>query len=405
MTPALRICSALLVVGALVAADPVSATPAAVAPATVAPAAGSPQVANVNGTPLTLRDLENSLLHKEGGELIEEWVHSHVENLDYDKLADQEVVLSVGFNKITRRELADALLRKGAGPVRDELIKIKLVEQAITAAGIVIDQAALDETYARMSKRFEAQWAAKGETRIDFANFLMTKEKQTPEQFRAQPGFRMLAGLQALVHFQARAEWDDAELRAWFEANRARWRQGEAVDLAVIAIPWRPEPGPDGKPVVTAAERERLTQVMDQLFRTVKGDPKLFTQTWALYARSWDAEVKEGGRVGFVDRSGHREGGTDKTRVIGADLMAATWNVARFPTLVPPFASDWGVEFAMVYGHRALREPVYETMRDQVRDDRIDDTLEARTEVVLRQLRQQARITYQSLPEIINGPR
>jgi hypothetical protein len=404
MNPAVRLRVWLVLAPLLVPLMAALAAEPAPAPAP-APGPASPTVATINSAPMTLRDIEDALLQKEGAELIEEWVHKQLEQLNYGKLGEDDVILSIGFNKITRREIADALLRKGAGQVRDELIKIRLVEQAIAAAGIAIDEKALMATYERMRKRFEDQWAAKGETRIDFANFLQTKEKQTPEQFRAQPGFRMLAGLQALVHHRARDEFSEPDLRAWFEANRARWRQTEAVDLAVIAIPWRPEPGPDGKPVVTPAERERLTQVMDSLFRQVKADPKTFAQTWAVYARSYDPEITEGGHVGFVDRSGHRDGGSDKSRVIGAELMAACWQVTRFPTFVPPFASDWGVEFAVVMGHRPLREPVFEDLREQIRSDRIDETLEARTEALLRELKQQAKITYQSLPEIINGPR
>ncbi len=365
----------------------------------------SPTVATVNGIPLTLRDVEDSLLRREGGELVEEWVHHQLEALDFTKLTDDDVILAIGFNKITRREIADSLLRQGVGKVRDELINIRLVEQAIAAAGIVVGPAEIDATYLRMSKRFAADLAKKGDTQIDFANYLQVKEKMTPEQFRAQPGFRMIAGLQALVHLRAKDEWNDDDLRAWFTANRQRWRQIEAVDLAVIAIPYRQEPGPNGRPIVAPAERERLMQVMDSLSRQITGRQLTFGQIWALYAKTWDPEVHDGGRVGWVEVNGRREGAGDKTRIIGPEVMNAAWTVTTFPTLLPPLAGTWGVELAEVRAHRPLKEPVYEDVRNQVHADRVDETLDLRTNTLLRELRQKAKIDYASLPEIINGQR
>lgn len=368
----------------------------------------SPAVATIDGSPVTLRELEDVLLKKEGADLVEEWVHGQLQGLDFAKLQDDDVILAIGFNKITRREIADSLLRKGVGKVRDELINIRLVEAAIAEAGITVGPEQLDATWERMRKRFEEKIADGGDTRIDFVNYLQVKEKMTPEQFRAQAGFRMLAGLQALVHHRAKDEWDDPALRAWFDANKARWHRTEAVDLAVIAIPYNREPGPDGLPVVTAAERERLMQVMVSLYRQLSSkDPKAlgFARTWALYGKSWDPETRDGGHVGFVERSGRRDGATGTTRILGAELMAAAWNVAVFPTLLPPIASDWGVELAEVRGRRAAREPVYEDLRERVKADRIDETLEQRTEAVLKGLRTKAKIEYASLPDLINGRR
>ena len=60
----------------LMAAEPV------VPPVAVAPRV-SPTVATINGIPLTLRDIEDSLFRREGGELVEEWVHHQLESLDF----------------------------------------------------------------------------------------------------------------------------------------------------------------------------------------------------------------------------------------------------------------------------------------------------------------------------------
>ena len=56
-------------------------------------------------------------------------------------------------------------------------------------------------------------------------------------------------------------------------------------------------------------------------------------------------------------------------------------------------------------GRRPAREPVFEELREAVRAARIDETLEARTESLLTRLKAKATIHYESLPEIIHGPR
>jgi hypothetical protein len=365
----------------------------------------SPAVATINGQPLTLRDIEDALLRKEGGDLIEGWVHDHLQKIDYATLKDDDIILSIGFNKIGRRELADALLRKGAGETRKDLINIRLVEQAIAAAGITVGADEIEATWQRMKRTFEQQQAKAGEgTRIDFINYLNVKEKMTPEVFRAQPGFKMLAGLQALIHFQAKDEWKDEELRAWFAVHRERYRQREAVRLSLIAIPYQAQPGAGGMPEITAGERERLMKVMDALARQISSKQMSFSQVWALYARSYDPDVGPGGHTGWVDRDGKRK--DPQARVLGADLVAAAWAVKTFPAMLPPLAAgDWGVELALVEAHRPEKEPVYEDLRQTIKDDRIDETLELRTAALLERLRHEAKIDYASLPDIINGKR
>ena len=362
-------------------------------------------VATVNGQALTLREVEDALLRKEGTDLIEEWVHDHLQRLDFAALKDDDVILSIGFNKIGRRELADALLRKGAGKVRDELINIRLVEQAIAASGITIGEPEIEATWERMKRKFEEnQNKTPDATRMDFINYLNVKEKMTPEVFRAQQGFRMLAGLQALVHFRAKDEWNDDDLRAWFALHLERYRQKEGVKLSLIAIPYQLQPGVGGLPEITAAERERLMKVMDSLYSQISAKQVPLGQVWALYARGYDPDVGPGGRAGWVDRAGKRK--DPKARPLGTDLMATAWEITKFPTLLPPLAAgDWGVELVQVEAHRPAKEPVYEDLRATVKADRIDESLEQRTEGLLKQLRHDAKIDYASLPDIINGKR
>ena len=376
-----------------------------VAATTSVGAAESPTIATIDGKPLTLRELENTLLRREGADLVEEWVHHQLDGMDFTKLQDEDVILAIGFNKITRREIADSLLRKGVGKVRDELINIRIVEQAVADAGISVGPQQLDATWERMRVRFEEGQAKTSDTRIDFVNYLAVKEKMTPEQFRAQPGFRMLAGLQALVHSLAKDEWQDEELRAWFAVHRERYRVTEGIDLNLIALPYRAQPGPDGKPEITAQEREGRMLAATQLYTQIKTGQLTFAKAWTFYAKGFDPDVKEGGHAGFVDRQGRRDGATDRTRLLGSDLVATAFNYRLRPMLLPPMASDWGVELAEVRGYRRANDPTYEEVRDRVLADRIDETLEARTQGLLTSLRAKAKIEYASLPEVIEGKR
>ena len=146
-----------------------------------------------------------------------------------------------------------------------------------------------------MKLKFEEQQAKSGDSaRIDFVNYLSVKEKMTPELFRAQPGFRMLAGLQALVHQRAKDEWDDDDLRAWFAAHRERWRQTEGVKLSLIAIPFQREPGQGGTPVVTAEQlareaRDRLVLSRPVVHRSpvetndYQGEPFTWVNLWTWF--------------------------------------------------------------------------------------------------------------------------
>lgn len=365
----------------------------------------SPAIATIDGKPLTLRELEDTLLRSEGADLVEEWVHHQLEALDFTKLQDDDVILAIGFNKITRREIADSLLRKGVGKVRDELINIRIVDQAVADAKITVGPEQLDATWERMRVNFEEGQAKVNDTRVDFVNFLSVKYKMTPEQWRAEPGFRKLAGLQALVHSLAKEEWKDDDLRVWFESHRERYRVTEGIDLNLIALPYRAQPGADGKPEITPEEREGRMLAATQLYTQIKTGQLTFAKAWTFYAKGFDPDVQEGGYAGFVDRQGRRDGATARTRLLGSDLVATAFNYRLRPMLLPPMASDWGVELAEVRGYRRAKDPTYEEVRDRVLADRIDETLEARTQGLLTSLRAKAKIEYASLPEVIGGKR
>lgn len=352
-------------------------------------------VAEVDGQPITRRQVEDALLRKEGAEQVQQWVERRLDALDWAGLADGDVLLELGGERITRGQLARRLLAAKGVQARQELVEIAVVEQALRREGILVTDALVAAEWARMRRRFEQQQAGKAE-RIDFDAYIRARERMTPEQFRAQPGFRMLAGIHALVAKRARAELDEAALRARFDADPERFRQHEAVDLQVLFMPWRSEPGPDGAPVVSADERGRLAVVAAGVWRSIQRGEVPFERSWEAFGRSWDPEAGPGGRIGWVERDGRRE--QPGSRMVARPLMDQAWRVAAgFPVLLPPIAAEDGMWIARVLGRRAERAPVFGEVRERVFDDLLDGQLEARTTALLADLRRTARVDWRAL--------
>ena len=181
-------------------------------------------IARVGAADITLSQLTSALLRREGADALVNWVQGHVENLAWDELPDDAVVMTVGGHQLRKRELAAMLLKGKGAQVREELIDIAVVEQALARAGIAIDDALLAAEYRLMERDFQRRLKAQGQGHVDFASFLSVKEKMTVEQFLAQPAVRMLAGLHALVRRQIAGEWDDARLQAKLDAERSEER-------------------------------------------------------------------------------------------------------------------------------------------------------------------------------------
>ncbi|MBA2481039.1 MAG: peptidyl-prolyl cis-trans isomerase [Planctomycetes bacterium] len=357
-------------------------------------------VAVVNGTAVPLRAIEDAMLKKEGVEKVEEWVHQQLEHVDWTKLNDADPVLSIGGIVLTRKQLAVALLKSGTGKVRDELISITMVEQALAKAGIPIDQKAIDSTYTAMERQFDHDLAAKGKERIDFASFLRAKEQQTPDEFKKQAGFRLLAGMRALVLKQAREQIVDTELKAWFDGHRASYDVPEAVRLSAIYIGYRTSKGPDGKERMDQDERDRLlAEVMLPLHRSLKNGQQSFEQTWFAYGKPYDREAGDGGALGWVTRDGIRE--KAGARPIPSALMQKALAVSEFPTLLEPFAGPTGVEIVRVEAHRPAKAADFAEVRERVFTDLVESQMEARSTRLLADLRRTSDVRYESLPEII----
>lgn len=363
---------------------------------TAALTAAEPVVAEVDGQPITLRQLEDALLRKEGADQAQKWLERRLESLDWASLADDDVLIELGGERLTRKQMARLLAQSHGSKVLQELVEIAVVEQALHREGIVVTPTLVDIEWARMRRKHQAVQEGRSE-RVDLDTLIRSRERMEPERFRAQPGFRMLAGIHALVAKRARAELGDEALRARFDQDPQAYRQREAVELQAIFLPWRTAKDAAGRTVVPAEERERLGSVAMSLAGQIARGETPFEQAWTLFGRTWDPEAGAGGRIGWITADGMRE--QRGSRVVPKQALGPAWEVTKgFPALLPPAAAEDGVWILRVLGRRAERAPVFAEVRGRVFEDVLDAQLEERTRALLSELRKGARVAWKGLP-------
>jgi hypothetical protein len=357
-------------------------------------------VASVNGHDITLRALEDALLKKEGAEQVEDAVHHLLDRTNWSRLHDDDLIVATAMGQVKRREVALHLLRDKSGPVREELINISLVEQALSKAGVVIDDLATQAELKRMEKRLHEGLDKRKQPIMDLRTFIQQSEKTTLEDFIRQPGFKMLAGLHILVQRQAKDEVQDAELKVFFDEHLARYRTEEAVDIADIYVPFLTERDAHGLEVVTEDEKVQRQKVAWDLYNMIQRKSVSFERTFATFGRNADQDAEADGRIGWVTRDGGR--GKRGSRRIPARVVEEAFNAqGPFPVLLQPVVHDLGVDVIRVLARRPGQEAVLGLMRDRVLTDLVDAEIDARTKRLLEGLRRSSSIAYASLPAII----
>lgn len=382
------------------ASDPAPRTPHP-APAASPPSdSGSAPVAKINGEAITLRELEDTLLKKEGVEQVQDLMTRQLAITDWAALKDNDVIVATSTWRLSRVMTAAQLLRNKAGPAREDLIGIKLVEQAMKKEGVVIDQAAINEEVRRTEKRLHDSLEARKQPYIDFKTFIQQTQKMSLEEFVQQPGFRMGTALHILVQRRAKTEVSEAELKQFFESRIERYRVQAAADISDIFIAYQTTKDVDGKDTVTQAEKDRLMGVMRQLHTLIFKRQTSFERNFALFGKGFDPNADANGRLGWVNRDGTRP--VKGSRTVGRRAMDEAFAVQPpYPVLMEPVAGETGIDLIMVHARRPGKEPVFEDLKDQLIADIVDAEIEPRTKRLLDQLRRSATIEYLSMPELI----
>lgn len=360
----------------------------------------SPVVAKVGDGVVTLREVEDSLLKKEGVEQVVDMLNRQFQVTDWKGLEDQQVVVSTATWRLTRAMLAAQLLREGAATAREDLINIRLVEQALAKANVVIDQAAVDAEVHRTEKRLNESLDARKQPHIDFRSFIQQQEKMTLEDYVRQPAFRMGAGIHILVQRRAQAEITEDHLKQYFVENIERYRVQEAADISDIYIPYQTQKDAAGKEVVTVAERERLKGVMAQLHGAIFQRKVGFDRTFATFNGGVEQNADAAGRLGWVNRDGTRP--VKGTRVVARRAIDAAFAAQPpYPVLLEPVASDAGIDLILIHSRRPGKEPGLAETKERLLIDLVDSEIKPRTKRLLDDLRRETAIDYLSLPELV----
>ncbi len=365
-----------------------------------APSDPQAPIASVDGVPLTLRQLEDALLEREGADLIEDLVHERLAKTAWAGLKDEDVVLEIAGVRLRRGLLAAQLLRQKAPDVREELINIAIVEQALKREGVVVGEAEISAELTRMRATFDKRLAGREDgVRMTFDDFIQQSQQMGVDEFARQPGFRMGAGLHVMAERRIRAELTPEMTQTYFERHHADYDIAEAVDLSLISLPYEKVQIGPGPLVVTEAERKRLLGVVRDIRASIAGGAA-FAKAWQLWGRGWDPQAGPEGRIGWIGHDGARAQKGSKP-VPAAVIAAAFAATGTGPILLEAIAHDEGVALVLVHGRRAAELAAFTAVVERVRDDIVGEAIEGRTQRLLGELRDLAKVEYESLPTII----
>lgn len=384
----------LLVLLMVLTGAPLARAAAAPAPApTPAPAPsadpGSQVVARVDGTPITLGQVEDALLRREGVEELQEWIEHTFTSLDWSRVPEEAELLIIGSSPLYRRDLVTMLARH-AGTARADLIEAAVVQDALAQAGLVIDAQAADAAWASMKHDFESHHHD-GSRYIDFASFLQATQHVSEEQFRHQPHFLTVAGLRLLAVRDAQAHEPEAAVQAYFDAHHQRWDQPEAAQLAEIYI----DAGKDPEQQMNAVG------VLAGVWRSIKGGHETLADAWEALGKSYDPDAQPGGAIGWIPRSGQRAKPTSPA--IPALIMDKVFSpkTTPLPYLLPPLLGPEGAFLVRVDARRPAVPAQLAAVRPQVIAAMVEDDLQPRMSKTMEALRAQAQIHTEDLAPLL----
>ena len=318
-------------------------------------------VASVNGQVITLRTLENHLLKEEGVEAILDLVANQLRLANWDRVADDTTIVSMGNWKLPRSVLAAQLLSREGGSVRDQLINISLVEQALREDGIIIGDLLLNAEVKRMEQRFSARLVQMGQPQIPFDQYVMQTQEMTMPEFMAQPGFRMLAGLHALV--LRRAAVDDAKLQAFYEKFKANYGHPDQVRLRAIYLDFEVTNTASG-PQILDQHRKRTRDTASSIQRNIMSGGMSFARQWQIWGKNRDPQADAGGDVGWVGADGRRQqiGAQNLPRGLITEAMKVA-KAGRMPQMLPLVEHQSGIIIAEVFDFREEEYLTFEQVK------------------------------------------
>ena len=362
---------------------------------------GAEPVALVDGHPITIRQVEDTLLKKEGVEQLIGMLDESLKQTNWAALRDHDILAQINSWRVTRISVAAPLIKEKADSAREDLIGIALVQNALAKEGVTIDDTLIANELKRMEKRHIAAQEARKQPYVEFRTMIEHEEKMPLEQYLSQPGFRMGAGVRVLVERRAKDQLTDDQLKEWFAKHIEQYRIQDAVDVSAIYIPFERVKAADGKDKpATQDERDAKMGIMINFHQSIFQNKMTFEKIFRTFGKAYDQHASADGRLSWVNRDGSRP--IKGSRSLATNVMNEAFAAQPpYPQLLSPIVSESGIDLIKVHARRLGQEPVFADMKSQLISDIVDRELPARTKKVLDELRRTALIEYRSLPPII----
>lgn len=349
-----------------------------------------------DGFALTRRALEDEILAREGGKAAIVAGVKLIAAIDWSRVApDDDVVATTGW-RLPRRGFAARLLGERGAKAREDLLTLVLIRHQLEREGIAVGNGDVEAEIQRLERAYRRSPES---AKRDFRAFVLESHGAPLEVLRQDPAFRLLAGTAVLVRRHAGLSAD--ELAAYHAANRERYRQPAAADLAIIYLPYRAAtPGA----ALADSDRQRARGAARELHAGLSRPGTDFARAWREFGKVHDPYAHDGGGVGWIARDGSRD--NQAARRIPDEVMAAAFAATGpFPMLLPPIAHAQGVEVVLVRGRREARDPSPAELADRLARDCLEGSWDERLTAYIDTLRRAAVIDYRELGPLIEARR
>ena len=264
----------------------------------------------------------------------------------YLNFAQAETVATVNGQKITKDELFEKLLQQDRGVTLDAMITEILIEQEAQKANIRVTDEEIEKEIDKVKSQFSSD--------MEFQQTL-SQLGVTVDDLRRQARSNLLVKKNLLPEIEVTEE----ALQQYFTDHKEDYDEPEQVRARHILVE-------------SLAEAEEVKRLLDE----GADFAKLASE------KSTDPGSKDqGGDLGYFERG----------------TMAPEFEEVAF-TLQPgqisePVQTDYGYHIIKVEDHKMAHSPTYDEVKERVREDYIDEQVQAKVSSWLSKVRSKAKIT------------